>query len=360
MKTPFILLIFLMSIPFSLTAQTGDSPGADLLEREHHVESMKTRALDAMSRGNFEEALAILDAAIALVPLDPLLRDMKSSILELQMISDDASLQTGTVETDRPEFYNPDEYGDANGTGTGNGDEAVETPDFEEELFSGKQFETPEDYRDSLLMALGVDFGRSRPVYLEGDTFYQHTSDAEQSDTYGLFGDFQYFFESVDRALGINLRYYGNILNPDDGDILLHQLDMGVMLRGFFQETIDNRSTLGLRFGVTLLMLNEYVQTKQQPTLANALTFGVYYSDALLRHIFRKSSFLRKLYLDMGMDYYYLTSTENSYMIRYNGGLSFQISPHVRLGATGRLVSTAQDIQVMTAWKTGLQLTYIY
>ncbi len=353
-KGIFLLLPFLFSL--SLQAQTSDSPAEDPLEKQFHIEVLKSQALDAMSRGDFELAISILDTAIVMTPDDVQLRDMRSALQEMRLVSSDEALKEDTSDTASPEFYDPQALEDQASAE----EEAVEVPDFEEELFSGKQFEVPELYRDSLFAAVAAGYGMFKPIYLENDVFYQHTADEASHPAYTLFGDFQYYFEGVDRALGVGIRYYGNPLNPEDGEILKHQMDMAVQMRGFFQETTLTRSVLGFRFGVSLLLLDEYVRSRKQPALANALTFGVFYRDAVFRHLFRKSGFFRKLVFDLGVDYYYLTLTENSYMVRTMAAVSYEFAPHLYLGLSGRLLSTAQDIQVLSGWIGGVQLTYSF
>lgn len=313
---------------------------------------MKTQVLDALSQGDFTEALEILDAAIVLVPQDSLLQDMRVSVRELQILSEKETVPT-LLNTDQYVFYEPGSPGE------NPGDEAIiESPDFVEELVESRQITSFEEARDAFIVSIGGQWEESRSIYLEDDALYQHDSIGTMSPTPGLFGDLQYYLKSVDRALGVNARYYGNLYNPEYGDILFHQMDLGIMLRGFFLESEEARSSMGFRFGVSLLFLNEYKESVKDLVSANALTFGVFYSDALFRHIFRKSNFFRKLMFDIGMDYYYLTQSENSYMIRSNAVLAYQFSPGFRLGVSGRLVSTAQDIQVLSAWSMGLQLTY--
>lgn len=347
----YFFILFLLLCSTFLSAQVLDD-SSDILERQYQVDAMKTRALDALSRGDFSEALELLDTAIALAPQDPLLQNMKVSARELQIISEDVTVPT-VLDTDQPIFYtlSPRAVNPVD-------EDAIESPDFVEELVESRQLTSFEEYRDALTISIGGQWEESRSIYLEDDVLYQDDSIESVTQAFNLFGDLQYYFESVDRALGVNARYYGNIYNPEDGDILFHQMDLGIMMRGFFQESVDARSSLGFRFGVGLLFLNEYIDSEKDLVSANALTFGVFYSDAIFRHIFRKSDFFRKLMFDIGVDYYYLTQSEYSYMIRSNGVLAYQFSPGFRLGVSGRLVSTAQDIQVLSAWSMGLQLSY--
>ncbi len=350
MEKSFFFL-FLMLIPLTLFGQTNDSD-SDMLERQYHVDTMKNRALEAMSRGDFEEALTILDTAIALSPKDPLLRDLKASILELEIITAGSPELTGG-ETRKPEFYDPESI-----AGNEGDDSSVVVPDFEEELIAGRHFSDPVQFREAFSSTLALHLGESRPVYLENDGFYQHDEVEELSTNYGVFGDFQYFFKGIDRALGVNLRYYGNLLNPEEGNILVHQMDLGIVLRGFFLESPEARSTVGFRFGASLLYLNDYERSRFKPALANALGFGVYYNDAVLRLLFRKRPFFQRIVFDLGVDYYYLTQSEDSYMIRYNGALTFQVTPEFRVGPFIRSFNTAQDIQILSSWSTGMLLNY--
>ncbi len=353
LKKGFLKILFLLLF-FPLSAQISEGPADDPLERQYHLDLLKSQALDAMSRGDIEQAIRILDTAIAMAPANSQLLDMRSSLMELQLISREKLPPEDESDTDKPEFYNPEEPSPS----VPEEEENLDAPDFEEEHFAGKQFETPALYRDYLSLSAGTALGYSLPVFLDNQEFYQHQSSDERSPFYSVFGDFQYYFQGVDRALGVNIRYYGNLVNPDRADLLDHQVDLALQMRGFFRESVEARSVIGVRFGVSLLFMDEYVREDPRPALANALTFGVFYHDALFRHIFSNSVFFQKLVFDAGVNYYYLTLTENSSMIRYNGGISYEFFPDVRIGVVSRFASTDQDIQSLTSWDTGLQITY--
>ena len=353
MKNGFLKILFFL-LAFQLSAQTSENLSEDPLERQYHLDLLKTQALDAMSRGDLEQAVRILDSAIGMSPDNRQLLDMRSSLLELQLIGRENIPAEEETDTDKPEFYTSEE----NSPPASDEEESVDAPDFEEEHFAGKQFETPSLYRDYLFLSAGTSLGYSLPVYLDNQQFYQHHSSDETSPFYSFFGDFQYYFEGVERALGINIRYYGNLINPNHTDILDHQVDLALQMRGFFRESVEARSVIGVRFGVSLLFMDEYVREESRPALANALTFGVFYHDAVFRHVFSGSDFFQKLVFDLGVNYYYLTLSENSSMIRYNGGISYEFFPDIHIGVVGRFASTDQDIQTLTSWDSGIQISY--
>ena len=180
MRTGLLLILLLLMPLLSLQAQQNGS-GDDILERQFMLEDPEVPALDAMSRGEIAEALDILDTAIALSPDDTVLREMRLSLREMQMLKEDEPVSVDE-DTSTPSFYDPP-------AGREDEETEVETPDFAGELFAGAQFVNPYDNREAFIGVLGFHYGRSRPVYLEDDMFYPHGASAEDNPEYGLFGD---------------------------------------------------------------------------------------------------------------------------------------------------------------------------
>jgi len=348
---PF-LLIFLTV--FTLSAQDPGQEGADLLDQQYRIDALKNQALDAVGRGAYAEALELLDVAIALDPDDPFLRELRQSVRELSIIAGPVSEVPG-VDTTEPDFTELKEIYQETEE-----EPPVEKPDFAEELFAGKQFDSPEQYRDAFRTSLGFGWGNTSSVYLEDEQFNSETEDSPSHPFLGINGDLQYFLPAMDRVFGINFRYKGVLMNPDGTDMLLHQADMAFLFRGFFVETPRARTILGLRFGVSLLLLNKLEDEEREMTMPTALTFGLFYSDPILRYIFKNSRFAEKLIMDLSLDFYYMTLMETTNLIEYSFGLNYQISKRFRLGVQSQLFNTSNTFQSLSTWDVGMKLTYLY
>ena len=135
---------------------------------------------------------------------------------------------------------------------------------------------------------------------------------------------------------------------------------MALVLRGFFLESPEARTVLGIRFGVGLMYLEEKKPSGAEPTLTNTLTIGIFYDDAPLRYFNRDSLFFQKILVQARLDYYYLTLLESSYMIRYSGKLSYRISNRLQVGCSVQILNTANELPQFSAWNAGFSLSYTF
>jgi len=296
--------------------------------------------------------LTYLDSAIALAPYETELQELRQSLLDIVVLTEgNASTGDAAVkDTDFTEFYKPAEDSDK-----------VISPDFAQELLTESQKEDPSINRNHLSLALGVSSGLTQPVQIYGDVILPQDETFPVHPFSRVSGEMQYFLNETERRFGAAVRYKGTVSNQDAIDMLIHQFDVTLHYRGFFAETMENRLILGAKGGLGFLFLNETDKDGRLRQVSHScIVTGIYFEDALLRYVFKKSPLFNRIILDMNFDFYYLSSLSNMSMAQFSIGGGYRFNPNLSFHVYNEVFNSTNDFQNSNSWEAGARLKYSY
>jgi hypothetical protein len=293
-----------------------------------------------------------LDAAIALAPNERSLQELRQSVFEIILL--DEGQDTGSdIDPETPnftDFYIPEE-------------QEIISPDFARELLSEAQRENPGLYRRSFAFTLGGSYGLTQPVYVENGLVLTGEVSSPEHPFSRIFAETEYFFNESERKFGVAARYRGAVHNDDNIDLLDHQFDMTLHIRGYFAETMENRLILGAKMGIGYLFLHE--DSTQQDgrgdlEISSAFVAGVYFEDALLRYLFKNQALFKKLLVDLNFDFFFLSELSDVSMAQYSIGAGYQFTENWKLGIFNEVSNGTSNIQETNSWEAGMKLKYSY
>ncbi len=344
----FFTLLFCFPLVF-LIPQQQEEP--DFLDKGYRKVLLKSMALEEIAQGNYRDALEHLDAAASLFPEEEEIRNLRDSVMDILILKENQP--SASSLTVKPEFSSFREESEKE-------DENFMTPDFAAELLKEAGQLNPEKNRDAFTLSLGSAYGFTQPINWEESTLISQGSQADHP--FGrISGDVQYFFKESLRNFGFGLRYKGSLYNRDQVDMVEHQINMSFLARGFFSETLENRMIVGVKGGLSIFLMGEHKTGTQGVFVPFTLFFmGFYIDDALLRYLFKKQDFFKKLIIGFNSDFYFIPASQGFNMVFFNFAVGYRFTPHWDLSLYNEILNTSSNLDSVNAVETGLRLRYRY
>lgn len=294
MKHLLLLILFLSFLAghqvFSQESTAPDDAAQAVDERmearNSEFERLLQESLSAAESGEWDRALALLDAAEDIRPEDPRIADYRASFLELAALeSAQVSWSDGT-----PSEVTVADPGTGDPAGDGNSDPASGSGEPEEPRFTIDRGEmdpreSPVLTRDFLRSEVSLKFFTVDPDSSEAVNGWNTTDEFLYSS---LGVDVAGWLPLVRRSIGFNFRYGGYAYLPGDPQIMFNTLDLGINIRGFLAESKTSRLEIGLDFGGAFQSSLDVAQGDADRNWS--LFLGLWFSDPLLFHLFNADS----------------------------------------------------------------------
>ncbi len=345
------ITIFLSALILFLFAQ-GLFSQSDSSMREGEVEIHINQALDLFSRGEYIQAIAILNNVLLLDPGNQRAADLKESIEELynmELYAEEEDSEQ-SYYSERPDFSikDTDELEKPE-------EEELEKPDFSVRS-EEDQIIHPEDTRTHFELSLYPSLVLPWDI---GEDSVVFPDESGYSASFNVKADI--FLKPWNRSFGIAGAYSLFLLDPAQGGFASNKLnvvDVMFTFRTFFSEEIDSKIVFKLGMGYRGYYSNGYDFYSVERDYLNGFNMGVNL-EAPVFYLFWDREFLKRiiLNLDMNLLFFPELSSLNLFDFKMNTEIRFNhFSTGIHFGAYS--VITTDSIQYM--WMTGVNFNFYF